>query len=109
MKAYSGSPDPSPTVEHVEMSTITIGYPAFEKSRTDLGGNVGGKPSMSMAGKAVSLPDEWLSILLIVIVDEDVGAGWQMDGGARGKVDGYCSGLSLGLGQKGCEMIRCQG
>lgn len=84
MKAYSGSADPSPTGEHVEMSTITIGYPAFAKSRIDLGGDVGGKPSMSMAGKAVSLLVEWPSILLIIIVDEDVGAAWQMDGGARG-------------------------
>ena len=94
MKAYFGSADPSPAGEHMEMSPITIGYPAFEKSRIDLGGNVGGKVSMSMAGKAVSLLDEWPSIRPIAVADEDAGAAWGLAYGWRSSgrlFYGYCS------------------
>ena len=83
MKAYSGSADPSPTGEHIEMSTITIEYPAFKKSRIDLGGNVGGKPSMSMAGKAVSLLEEGPSVPPIAVADVDAGAAWCLAYGWR--------------------------
>lgn len=94
MKAYSGSAGASPAGEHIEMSTITIGYPTFEKSRIDLGGNAGGNPSMSMAGKAVSLLDEWLSIPPIAVADEDAGAAWGLACGWRSSgwlVYGCCS------------------
>ena len=73
-KAYSGSADRSRAGEHIGMSTITIRYPAFEESRIDFGGNVGGESSMSMARNAVSLLDEWPIIPPIAVADEDAGA-----------------------------------
>ena len=54
------------------MSTIAIRYSAFEKSRIDFGGNVGGEASMFMVGP---------SIPPIAVADEDVGAyGWRSSG-----------------------------
>ena len=76
MNAYSGSVDPSPAGEHTKISTITIEYPAFEKSRIDLIGNAGGRPSTSMTGKVVSILDEPPRVPPIAFADVDAGAAW---------------------------------